>query len=1291
MLSKKTRNWKMYGFATILIGALFVFNGQIRTFAGEEKVLDGIAFEVPQEDVFDISDEYKVETVSISERMIGEFSLDGELLQNTNYDGYTAYQSDGSLEVHFNYSRDTFSNLEDGWELCSGDTKTIGDIELSSQIAHGTLVVQKSTDGKAWKNATDPKSDFLERDKDNLIVYEINDQECISGTYYRILLAYEVRRVVKEKSVLSSTFGIEYSIPVVDDYIDTNEYEYRCCTEVYSFYVCAKENPVILKDVISGADISEDKSTVKGFQIDKRGSKAQVDITYSGTKQEKVRSYTSYYEPGEYQISVTTPLGDNFKYSITIEEGLKLDEISPVVYENTKKQGYKESKKIDGEASTGITAYSTLKIGYGQNNTCKNNKSDGFTAYGITGDSVSLFLSLDQKEKMKEKGWVVKPDSWGASKSDKIYGVSTGEIKTGAVIVQTSRDGEIWVNQDQLGYADVLSNTDFEANYGQLRDVLLYTPDGNDVIQGIYIRVAYCYRAHGTETNTDYRYIENYTFYLCSDELGAVTIHNLSTEEPLAEIIAEKEDNLAEVYVHAEDMKSGSGTVTGFSIDRTLNPNVKYSVQKDSEPLDIIGGEKFYETGRYDITLSSMFGTQKEISIYVDKLSSEEAYELYFGDSFLTGKRIYSEGDYPVYEGGQVQYNLNEISESYLPLSGVITNLTTGESTKVELSRDKQSGTLISAGTYEAVFSNNPFVDEQEQSGDYRTFTFHFEIVEAGKAPGPTVNKESLGNYNRQNISGCNPHAYALIYQSASKGNIALIFASEVAAYEYALNYESGIVEQQKDGTYRYSGSFLVNKKTEYNSNWDLNDAIAYFASLAVNDWYFDFSDEYTYRTLSEEALKENQNIRTLELDQSVAIFASEDDRTELAEIQTIPIISSLPYAYLEPGINGEVTRGVNHFEFVKDENGWDSSEVIIKDSNGISYTINYNESVDTQLKAQGCAAGIVNIQEKNIYGDTSEYEAVYLPEDKNLSEITIEYYFNGKKATENLKQQNDSRQITVDSFSITDVVDETDKYSIIKVTNKGNQTTEYFTTETIKEKIWTDKGEYEFKFVNRLGFDYSILVSIEDGIDTKIEFSGTGTEEIEPMSVQFGDSDILLPKLERYGYELEGFEDEYGNVYTEEIEKVLYKGALVLSAKWQPKMVNIIMEEPDGTVYMNSQAPFGTEYTIAPYISEDIHEHVNGWLYEGKLNTDGKIKIDKEDDYILRVSISSTEVESVTEANTEIVKEKDKRSIEESPVEDKSESNVGNGKSYTVIILVLLLAIIGGISAFVRTKVTKK
>ncbi len=130
--------------------------------------------------------------------------------------------------------------------------------------------------------------------------------------------------------------------------------------------------------------------------------------------------------------------------------------------------------------------------------------------------------------------------------------------------------------------------------------------------------------------------------------------------------------------------------------------------------------------------------------------------------------------------------------------------------------------------------------------GDYREYTFKFFVIAKGTAPGPVINQDNLKSYATSTMVDTYPKYYGVTYQSASKGNITLAFVTKEAAQEYAYQYEKGTVEEQEDGTYRYTGSFLGVQKDEFVSAWDLTDAMNYFAEQAVQLLYFDMSDTFT-------------------------------------------------------------------------------------------------------------------------------------------------------------------------------------------------------------------------------------------------------------------------------------------------------------------------------------------------------------------------------------------------------------------------------------------------------------
>ena len=62
------------------------------------------------------------------------------------------------------------------------------------------------------------------------------------------------------------------------------------------------------------------------------------------------------------------------------------------------------------------------------------------------------------------------------------------------------------------------------------------------------------------------------------------------------------------------------------------------------------------------------------------------------------------------------------------------------------------------------------------------------------------------------------------------------------------------------------------------------------------------------------------------------------------------------------------------------------------------------------------------------------------------------------------------------------------------------------------------------------LRYSYSIAVKVTESDYASVVFTGEGTEDIKAIVTQFGNKNVALPTLERYGYTLTGFEDEDGN-----------------------------------------------------------------------------------------------------------------------------------------------------------------
>ena len=1009
---------------------------------------------------------------------LGSFSISGDIGIETKYNGVNAYEANGKISFNYKYDGKYLDDsnkkkwyLDDSHDEIVNGIDTTDSLLLQDKINTGVIIIQKSKDRQKWKLTGNIYNDFFDENKKGKKgLYKATKEDTINGLYYRIIVAYQLKRRIKKGEFLSP-----------------EEFEFKECAEVYEFYICANKNPVRIHDITSRKDITSPSQAkaFEGFYIDRNGSENSISVSADNYQNQLLENKSSYTEKGKYTVTVETKLGRRYTYNVVVTEGLNLTELSSKVYSSDEDDGFPTKRENYDKTSNPV---SSLKIGVPPDSrlTVKGNN------YSVVSSGVGLFMSLST-QKIRKDGWSVISDSWGKKESQKVGGVHLGQLGKGAVLVQTSKDGKKWKHSKKAGYAEGFKNIDILTHYGVDKDFLLYTPDGKEILEGLYIRVLFAYQVQQKGTKKIQDRVEKYTFYLCSNNLGAVTIHNRTIRAKLKEYIGEQDETTLEVYRSAENMLSESGTVTGFSVDTSNNPSADYSVIRDGK--EIPKSDDYTKTGRYDITISNNAGETENRTIFIDRLSAKAALKLYFGEWFIQGKRIYSEGAYPVFEGGESTYHLEEVPDNFLPIMGRITNITTGESIDISYSREARSGKLVSAGEYVAVFFTQKYeikdtTNETEEteidnnlnsiSGDVREFTFHFSIIPEGTAPGPVLNERNLEEYDRKAITDCYPIYYSLKRHSSSKGDIRIAFSNEADAQDYAYKYESGTVEKQKDGTYRYRGAFQTAQKEVYDSSWDLADAIEYFAKQAVTKFYFDLSDPFTYRTLDPEIEEDIESLQAEKLSDSIVYF--EDGQLEqLTDKESLPIINNKSYAILNPEKDPQTSEMEKGFEFKKDDHGYDSEKVTITDSAGKEIAIEYGKNVDDQLVAAGCKTGIVTIKEVTCYGDINTYEAVFFNKGDNTSTITLSCMEGADKKTVAVDQDHSkTTKLIVDSFSVESVEDLLDPYNLVIVKRQGDEET-FFCADQIVDYKYLIPGIYNIKVVNRLGYSYSFNVEIPE------------------------------------------------------------------------------------------------------------------------------------------------------------------------------------------------------------------
>ena len=1153
---------------------------------------------------------------------IGRVNLANVQAEWSSINGFTAYLSDSPITIGYTYNGNAYQGgQKDKWHLESDSGTTIAGTELSGKIKMGTLIVQMSSSGKNWGEPVFEVDDlFTDKKLDRSSLYTISTEDIKQGKYIRITVAYEMEKQVGKKSGL---FGGAI-------------YDYLYCTEVYQFYAGFNGDPVQLRDIMTGKVLHTDQTVPSGFVIDKNGSSNTIRIKKDNGDWTAGRSLSSITEPGSYTVEVTTPLKKTYFYTIKVTDGIKTAAVKPLVYENSKKDKYTLDNRKYSRASFGLSSLSSLTVAQSGGKAITVGKYSGWDAYGVTGSSVYLLLNLNNAKNLNGD-WQIVADTWGKKDKELIEGVHTGPVDTGALIIQTSSDGKNWRtgNNDKGQYANGLYTTDFVTHYGGRGDICIYLPYGAAVNKGLYVRVLYAYEIENKAAKADYRCIEKYEFYLCSDNLDAVTFHNLSLSETLKESFGELDENEAAVYRMAETMQDGAYTATGFIIDKSGNPTATYKVKRNGEAYT--AREKYTETGRYEIEITSKVGSTRTVTLFVDRMNKEEALSVYFGDPpFISGKRIYSEGSYPRYEGGQTQYSLAAVDNNHLPLSGYILS-PTGEKTEIPATREAKTGVLTEAGKYVAVFATR---EEGFESGDRKIFTFRFELIAEGTAPGPVINQQKLREYAGSTASDSYPLFYALRFSGYPKGTITLAFQNEEDAYNYAYKYESGMVEKWDSvEEFVYSESYIIKEKNEYDG-WDLADALNDSARNAIQSGCFDFTKPYKVTTIDPEYIEEHlftddiandieyereviTDLRKLYLERSITLFAP-GQKEKLTSMNEAPfLISDKPYYYLDPVEGGTVSSGFTHFEFFHDEHGYDSETVTIADRNGKVYEIRYGESVGKQLADAGCPSGVITITEQTVYGDATSYDAIYIAEGENTAVASISGYQKGEAKSFTLTQNDDGAHLEVDTIKSLRVSDALDPYDLVIV--EKDKAESAYVLDQFDDRVVEEVGTYTVKIINRLGAVFSFTVDVIDPDFAAIGFDGEGTEALSDVPTQYGAQHVSLPALQREGYNLVGFEDPSGTIHSGEMEEITFRGEQILHAVWEAKQFKADFINPDGSTSTIDVA-YDSQITLpTPEVPEG--KKFDGWIMDGQILENNLFTLKAENDITFTASVSDESV----------------------------------------------------------------
>lgn len=873
---------------------------------------------------FSMASSDKVKAFRFGKGSIGSFQITGNINEETTYQGAQAIGLEsGTVAFKYNYNGAYLQDSDTSWSIIDDGSKEIDSIKLDASIKKGVLLVQKSSDGRAWINAAPPVVNYFATVKTGSNqFYTADGADIARGTFYRVIIAYKMHKK-------TGNYGLFNALTSYDEIY---------CVESYSFYACTNTGIISLHSMLA------DESTIS---LSRAGYETGGDYKYES---KSTVSRMSYGSSGLCDISIT------------------------------------------GQFS-------------GENNSSRNQPLN--LARG------SAILTLSYNGKLLTDT----PEAWklissGATNVNSIK--LPQKMEKGVVIIQSSPNGKDYTN-----LIEPICNFFAEHPRGMVLPV--------EVTNKGYYRIIIAYQTQRyvgkklvvLDNNEDRYHVEVYAFRITKDSIEGLEIeddgYSLTTLEK------------------GETLTDNASTTRGFVVDKLgTNYEVKINGEVVSDRSCIT------ENGYYTIQVSTPLGKTQTTHVYVFRDDETNGAATYFADVPVTGYRVFRDGSLPTFDQ-RTTIQLLGTSDQVPPLTGVITNLDTGEETVFDGSSRDQQTIDLTEGTYHAdLFSG------YTESGSVYHYELNFNIIAEDSKP--YVNYRSLMSTDR--LSDLSSKYYQVAYQTTRGGYIFVCFSDQQRAFKYAYDIEKRFVEDR-----RYKSLDNPNVKVKYSTDGEglieLTQAINHYADLNIEISFFNPNDVFTYRTLDDP--DQLSNLEALSLPESVKVIPSQDEKDLMYQRQ--PFLNDFTFIH------------VADYDVV-------SVDAFCR-SNNTTYPIQFGIPVEEQLTV----SSEYYITETNSYGDTNTYSAFYAA--NNQTKITWKSATaDGTEFTET--SCGNAQELTADAIEIISANNQVDDLSIVTITpSNGYSYSITCLVSDLEGLILNQKGSYTFVFVDRVGNSYEQVIHI--------------------------------------------------------------------------------------------------------------------------------------------------------------------------------------------------------------------
>ena len=351
-LSKMIRIYIGILMITVFMG-MFVDDSFITVYAKEDLI-----FPIGLQYKFDKSSHYEFANAEITNEIdgfsqFGVLSVLGDIKPISDVNGIAAYEViEGNVVFSYVHEENSNAEQESSMEFVDDKTKKIDDIEISSNIMKGALILQSSIDGENWITdftCTDIAGDTKNYAHNNF--YITKDLQQINGCFYRVVVAYETRIKLEDKK---------------GKIIKRDDYDYTKYAEVYEFYLI-NQNENSGKTMSAKAaprkEFSDKVNTGKdtGYDIE-HAKKVDKDDPHFGWTLGTftVNGYTRETTRENEEIIFLKTVGDDITLWFTLEQDINClnGDINLTISED--KNGYDknyEIKQTDFKHGTLIVKY----------------------------------------------------------------------------------------------------------------------------------------------------------------------------------------------------------------------------------------------------------------------------------------------------------------------------------------------------------------------------------------------------------------------------------------------------------------------------------------------------------------------------------------------------------------------------------------------------------------------------------------------------------------------------------------------------------------------------------------------------------------------------------------------------------------------------------------------------------------------------------------------------------------------------------------------------------------------